>query len=175
MCNTAETLEEAEVLHQALSSFFTLFFPAQYLVDLENLNEGFVISVTFLHVGGSQPILTGTNEIVCADETVSYSCTVDSPSVQWIVEPFIPATGSGIFTLNNVPSTVGITFSVDPFFIQHLSMVPFVTVLTINAGAINVSVNVTCSTSGNNPERATDQLYILDDSKYITIFNLNSQ
>ena len=100
------------------------------------------------------------------NETASYSCTTSTPEVQWIVEPFLPASGLDAIIVANLPSSVGAVVSRTGMMVEHVSINPFLTRLTINTSVITSSVNVTCSTLGLTPERFSTLRYVLDDGKH---------
>ena len=100
---------------------------------------------------------------MCSDnETASYDCTASTSEVQWIVEPFIPASGLDAIIIANVFHSVGAVVSRTGMMVEHVSMNPFLTRLTINTSVITSSVNVTCSTLGLTFERTGTLRYTLD-------------
>ena len=100
--------------------------------------------------------------MVCLDETVSYTCIAASSDVQWIVEPFIPATGQDAVTFSKVLRSVGTVIRRNGLVVEHLSLDPFRTRLSIEAGVINSSTNVICSTIGLTNNSAATLQYISD-------------
>lgn len=100
------------------------------------------------------------------DEIVSYTCAVFTTEVQWIIEPFIPATGVDEVYLVNFESLLGLVVRRNGMVFKHVSFNPFFTTLTINASVIDSSANVTCSTSGFSPKRASTLPYLLNDGMY---------